>query len=681
MDVGGSGVTNIFSVPHEMLVNILLYFNARERLAFAKTCIKFKNLVLDDPELLRNLDFSRNGWLTTMEDVQVYFTNETRNKFIRKVNISGIFWMRPGEMLRNTIGKAVNLVDVNVMGIRFEDVRQLGSFLALLIHVKKLILDWPEPDEDVDFSIRVMKTPFGKLNYLIARVRVYSINFFPTVQFCCNELVDLRVIALPSQDHELKQNSWRLYGHNKLKKLKIVQAHGWDVHRTIYRHIINMLPDLTQWTDFQMIGTDFANRGFYLEKNLDISDQLLSTRVANNIENFPVLWSVLSESLVQETVKLNYEKVPKDFCCFRRTGADAASIANSLPLALRVEEAKRLLKDPGYQITFLNLEHDIEAYCDVHLVGFAFPNLRDLILYRILKAPERVRGKELLPRRLASRDSGAASTSRDELAGSREHSFRILIDNTPQLRDLTICFTENEEPQPETWDLDSLLHIARWRHLTALRLAYVPILDGRFLVEIGKNCENLQILVLIDLAKTGQSISYMNDVSDMLTRCRNIREFSFSEEDIFGVFNLLTSLSCNPKLESVDILFCEERENLPRLVASMEHLLYNCKMLNKFKYTNVWTMDRVLYRNYLVGELRRIKGELNRPEFQFEVVNPFCKDIVIFGPDGEFLENIDIIHEACPPWYFNCRKLNELTCRIIFPLLIYKNNVFGGTLQ
>ncbi|XP_046490319.1 uncharacterized protein [Neodiprion pinetum] len=671
MDVGGSRVTNIFDLPREMIVRIFLYFNPKERLRLARTCRTFEELVFGDMELLRNLDFSRIGLITTVADVWEYFESETVNQYIRKVNVSNVSWMRPGQILNNTIGRAVNLVDVNIFGRRFRDLQQLVSLLELLINLKRLSFDWPDGIEDVSHSIDILRTPFGRLKYLAVKVSAYSINFFPTLQWNCNELVELRIIALPPRDGKLKLISWPLYGHDKLKKLKIVQAHGWNVHRTIYRHIVNMVPDLNQWTDFQTIGSDLGLKGFYLEKNIEICHQLRKTRVANNVphrrppDNFPHTWSVLSECLVREAIRLTHERVPKDFCCLRRTAVDSSATPSSWPLALRIDEAKRLLKDPEYQISLLYLEHDIDTHCDVHLVASAFPNLRNLFLCRVLRSRDRTQGAQYLPRRLTKEGSGTPAALQDVAAGGpHDSSFKILVENTPLLRDLTICYWGHADPQLETWDFDALLHISQWRNLTALRLAFVPVHDGQFLIDVGKHCVNLETLVLVHLGTTGHSRTYMSDLAEMLRHCRNMREFFFEDDQVFGAHEVLMALTNNLKLERIEMEFYERGEDYARMMASMYHLLRTCTLLNKFKYTNIWTTTRNLYLCYLVTRLRRIRGELNRPDFQFEVLLPN------YGIQQDS-PNVDIILHEYPPWY-------DFNCRLIYPLFSFENHFWAN---
>lgn len=76
------------------------------------------------------------------------------------------------------------------------------------------------------------------------------------------------------------------------------------------------------------------------------------------------------------------------------------------------------------------------------------------------------------------------------------------------------------------WDLDELHLISKWKFLETLRLLDVPIKDGKFLVEVGKQCENLRTLRLT--MKNDENWCYKEEFLQMLSQCKNLRDFSIT---------------------------------------------------------------------------------------------------------------------------------------------------------
>ncbi|XP_015509736.2 uncharacterized protein LOC107216915 [Neodiprion lecontei] len=674
MDPSQPGPIHILNLPQEVLVNIFLCFNARERLEVARTCTVFRHIIHRDPDVLRNLDFTPNGWVTQLKEIKTYFVSEYRMPHIRKVNISNATCMKPGRMLNRTVGRALNLVDVNIHGIIFENVGILASFLAPLLQLRRLVVDWPEPDEDVYRTIDVIGGPLGRLNYLGVRLSVYNTNLLPAVRCSCSELVEFRIVELTRQERDdILDIPWAEERPNRLQKLRIVQAQGWKACTTMKSNIFHMIPDLHQWTDFQAIGSAVAFKGFYLEKNVEICPVLVRTRIPHEApyhhfpDVIPIVWSVLSESLLEQVIRMNHEDVPLEFCCLRRTGLGASANASNWPFILNIKEAKRLLKDPEYPITFLYLDHQIDPYCDAHLVVSAFPSLTDLILIRMITANEireaEHRSRLPLRRSLIRRVPGVPFGFVDDPMGNTDGSFKLLVENTPLLRDLTIYYSRvPEEPDPDFWDLSALNYIPEWRHLTALRLAFVPTIDGIIFLSIGRQCPNLEIVVLVGLAQASNTTTYVTNLSIMLRQCSKIKQFSLEEEDVteamypvmpgeepdsFQSLELFDALACNVKLEMVHVSLYERGIELFDLVVAMENLLKVCTRLNILKYLNVYIGNNPSDANYVINELCRIRNEVRRPELQFAINYGVC----YARPDAEPIVEPrlpDIIFEECP---------------------------------
>lgn len=224
----------------------------------------------------------------------------------------------------------------------------------------------------------------------------------------------------------------------------------------------------------------------------------------------------------------------------------------------------------------------------VHLVTSAFPNLTELVLTNIVKITGNkhcysfyIRWSTIV---YSSNDTryfylNAGSTpqkthllkrlrrkgdveSDSYWNANKESSFQMLVENTPRLKSLTInadpgyehssniirigvfvsssiqsfniFLTFRDLNDDEVWDLDALPLIAGWKNLRSLCLKSVPIIDGHFLVVIGKQCVNLEKLVLHSLGSR-KSCCYVNELCQMHVDCKNLRELIISEWDIAEV--------------------------------------------------------------------------------------------------------------------------------------------------
>lgn len=137
--------------------------------------------------------------------------------------------------------------------------------------------------------------------------------------------------------------------------------------------------------------------------------------------------------------------------------------------------------------------------------------------------------------------------------------------------------------EDETWDLSALPKIAGWSNLKSLSLSSVPIEDGYFLIEIGKQCRDLEILELFDLGPWA-SCCYIDDLLIMLSELKNLREFQLRQDNIGKVSKIFNSLSNNnSKLKTVSVISEGEVNSADDLIKSVERFLRNSKNLTTFE--------------------------------------------------------------------------------------------------
>ncbi|XP_046748404.1 uncharacterized protein LOC124412514 isoform X2 [Diprion similis] len=630
---------SILDLPTELLTKILRYFNERDRVAFGCTCRRLDNFMFGDAKLERDLDFSKNGWQTEPRHLQYYFSNVINCAQLRKINIANAICIKAGEMLDTTIGKAVNLVDVNIHGTKFDTVLQLSSFLKCVIHVKRLAIDWPNDDKgSFRNCVNLLSEPFSKLHYLSLCVLAYNRNCLPLISYC-DELEELRVNSMEPPGGPVIRMRWRQVS-NKLTKIKIVQVRGWDALGSIKDYILSMLPDSRQWTDFEQIYMRRAN-GFYLEKDVDVHENLLARHVTRRYRDswykyyYAIGWTVIAESLLPSVVSLTHVDAPKRYCCLHRY-----RVGLNLPegtCLLKPEEAKRLLENPEYQISFLLLRHTIELDCDAHLLLSAFPSVTQLVLWHVVKLPVEMKRKKYWRRRLAKRGK-EEFRQRDVLMKDTDSSFKLLIENTPNVQDITFhAYISRNDTRVALWDLDALFLFPNWKKLTTLRLAYIPIQDATALIYIGEHCPNLETIVLNCLG-WAQSCIFTKQLAEMLIHCRKLKNFSWEQNWITELYDVFSSLALNGHIENIRVIHGRGQSNTSRLAASIENLIRTCTQLHTFKSVSYATAKRD--NDKLIALLRRLKKEVMRP-FQFQVVDPSYHKS--YRP-----ETIDIVHYDRP---------------------------------
>lgn len=120
--------------------------------------------------------------------------------------------------------------------------------------------------------------------------------------------------------------------------------------------------------------------------------------------------------------------------------------------------------------------------------------------------------------------------------------------------------------------------ISGWKELTTLLLAKIPIKNGKFLVEIGKQCENLETLRLEDIGPPNY-FCYKNELSEMMTYCRTLKDFSIVQDNIGKVSDMFRMFSKNSKLQRLKIKSFGRRNTFDKPLLRIETLIRSHKLI------------------------------------------------------------------------------------------------------
>ncbi|XP_046619916.1 uncharacterized protein LOC124305018 isoform X1 [Neodiprion virginianus] len=636
----GPSICHILDFPNEILMKIIFHLNARERVPLGNSCKKLHSLIFEEKELLRNLDFSKDGRLTSVSDIRQYFDNSKASRYIQRVNLRNVNFIEPEQMLNDYIGNAVNIVDLNISGTRFEDVQGLGYFLKLLPHVKRLSIDWPRRMEDnAGPCCKVLRGPLSKLTYLSIQIwhPPHTKKFVRYLQMC-QQLKELRMIGRKSC-YVPATDEFPCLGQKQLRSLEIIEFCG-PCCGPEKRFFMTLLPELEKWTDFH-VPKYYIQNGFYFEKNVPFAKKLCKTNWMNprNIyfgSYFEFGQSVLTERLLTEVIKVTHKDPPKCYCCL--------SLLHQTDICvIKIEEAKRLLKDPSYELSYLRINHNIKTNCDAHLVVSAFPKLTELILSNITKVSGFVHSRKQLKRKYnkAVKQEGYLTNK------NLDSSFSMIVQNSPHLKHLTLDTNNSTIEYEEMWDLNALHLISGWTNLRTLRLSSVPIEDGIFLTEIGRACKHLEILDLYDLGP-GDVCCYIDELCQMIADLKNLREFRIHQDNIGEVSRIFVSLANNVQLRKVDVISDGENTTTNNLIPSIEHLLQTCSKLTTFQciIDEISEADSVK----LSTMLRSFKCKPGKLDFQFQVV--WSMDLIM--DDSEWMMKEDVITEDARLVNFPC---------------------------
>lgn len=162
---------------------------------------------------------------------------------------------------------------------------------------------------------------------------------------------------------------------------------------------------------------------------------------------------------------------------------------------------------------------------------------------------------------------------------SRSLASWLNINSYNQTRRIQFAIRHLEDG--EAWDLGALCLIHYWENLKSLRLLSLPIHNGKFLVEIGKQCKYLEKLEFCDLGPRS-ACCYIRELSLMLTHCKNLKDFSINADNIGRVSIVFASLSKNPQLQRVRLKSSGKLNDTRNLVSSVEELLRLCSKLTTF---------------------------------------------------------------------------------------------------
>lgn len=228
---------------------------------FGHIVLYFVSIIVSFFLTFRDLDFSPDGRLTSELDIQQYFTDENTRKHIVKINLANVICLEWEEMLNNYIGKALNLVDINLRGLKLNNLQNLGRFLRPLVHVKRLSINWPisaVDDDDVDIR-QVLAEPFGRLTYLSVATYSYEcLEKFVYVSDLFQELKELHMVQ------ESGYGDWDDFGGTitELRNLEILELCGENAS-FLKQEFLDMLPDPMKWTDFKLFDP-LDEKCFYL---------------------------------------------------------------------------------------------------------------------------------------------------------------------------------------------------------------------------------------------------------------------------------------------------------------------------------------------------------------------------------------------------------------------------------
>lgn len=269
------------------------------------------------------------------------------------------------EPLLQDIKKAKHLVELNIIGMKFDNLQQIGSLLNLLVHLSKLSFGWPrfaKPSEGV-----ILKKSLNRIKYLTVRVdNVDLVNsFFPVLLRYSKKLEELFLLVTHfgnstfastylSEDLDALQLTC-------LPRLKIVAGYNIDyLYIPLHELFEQILPDRERWTEFRAdsygllyYGKSFPRRVWavhFLQYN---SNEIKSKRLVGQfilicvdsvfhvlyaIQNFSVYWECLSTSLTQKPLLNNNDNFRKRL--ERGTGNEVP--CTRLPNWFRVRRASQV---------------------------------------------------------------------------------------------------------------------------------------------------------------------------------------------------------------------------------------------------------------------------------------------------------------------------------------------------
>lgn len=215
--------------------------------------------------IFRNLDFSEEGYLTSLSDVRQYLKKESMRTHVRKINLGNMYCPSPKPMLTN-IMMAENLVELNIIGIPFNGVFQLGWFLDALESLKKLSISWPEYSQA--YSERIGNS-FKRLKHLTVKVRNLMVLQWcmPYVSEYCEELEELRVLSVNKGCSLWEEGDWDdAFIPNFVVPPKLKVLAGYDTGRTkifVDQIFASILGNNKQWTQFHPVRCAIETTSYY----------------------------------------------------------------------------------------------------------------------------------------------------------------------------------------------------------------------------------------------------------------------------------------------------------------------------------------------------------------------------------------------------------------------------------
>ncbi|XP_046434290.1 uncharacterized protein LOC124186540 [Neodiprion fabricii] len=605
-------VWNILYLPDEILMKIISSLNIRERLPLAYSCRRLHTLVLNDKRALRNLDFSKDGYLTTESDVNSYVFDKQICQHIRRLNVAGMYCPEPEEIL-NSISEAKNLIELDMSTVQFQDCKQFFNLLHSLERLKKLSIIWPTECKNEILCHVILVESLRTLTHL--SIRLCNVNDKWHLIRSFNGIIHLEELRLVQTYFTLDSECRCIWLRipKTMHKLRLIACIGCDTDY-LEQIILDMVPNPERW--IRISKGDFGNtRYFHYENDIKISKYL-----SENIIHPASAWETVRtmskvekcisfETILEELMRISKHKILNRNCFLsKNNGPD-----QFLP---RIQDVKLLLENPSQPIYYMNVNQSIEQNSQLYLVLLMFPSLTELVLSNII---------------ISNRMKRKYKDSEDEDLEPETSCFHAIVENTPNVKALTINAGILEDAQ--LWDLAALRMIAGWRHLTSLHLVKIPIKNGHFLVEIAAQCKNLEKLRLVNLGPQ-PTCCYTKELMQMLTFCHNLKDFSIEQSNLCQIPRLFETLSKNLKLRRVCLKSLGRSRKSPNLIPFIEKLI-RCRELVLFVCQYKGLADDAC--DELKSTLQSLKVELSRPSFQFDVIK--CS-----SPGKNHVLNFDLHH-------------------------------------
>lgn len=184
------------------------------------------------------------------------------------------------------------------------------------------------------------------------------------------------------------------------------------------------------------------------------------------------------------------------------------------------------------------------------------------------------------------------------------------------------------------WQIDSLKFLSNWKKLKYLTLTSIPFNNGKFFIEITKNCTQLTRLKVKDSSVTDK-ISY--DLCTALKYAKNLLDFRYEREGSAPIDELFNALSNCLNLQRVYIQ-CQTTKSISK--KPLETLLSVCEKL-------------VFFFVYIVELLETVCKSIKQSISHYDL-----KPIQIFTIRGRAYNLNNILYDDIPSVH-----IREMVCQ------------------